>query len=102
MLDVLYCLMAKCLLLFTGVKLKVLDVDKLPKASMTGGLVQEFQHSVLPSVSPLATLICTLLSITVSFGFKQANGNQMCLLKKTKHFTKVGVKSVGHVSVSGL
>ncbi|XP_076130397.1 dolichyl pyrophosphate Glc1Man9GlcNAc2 alpha-1,3-glucosyltransferase isoform X1 [Alosa pseudoharengus] len=47
-----------------GVKLKVLDVDKLPKASMTGGLVQEFQHSVLPSVSPLTTLICTLLSIT--------------------------------------
>lgn len=47
-----------------GVKLKVLNVDKLPKASMTGGLVQEFQHSVLPSVSPLATLICTLLSIT--------------------------------------
>ncbi|KAL2095298.1 hypothetical protein ACEWY4_010017 [Coilia grayii] len=46
-----------------GVKLKVLDVDKLPKASMTGGLVQEFQHSVLPSVSPLATLVCTLVSI---------------------------------------
>ncbi|TRZ03287.1 hypothetical protein DNTS_006716 [Danionella cerebrum] len=46
-----------------GVKLKVLDASKLPKASMTGGLVQEFQHSVLPSVSPLVTLVCTLLSI---------------------------------------
>ncbi|XP_026090767.1 probable dolichyl pyrophosphate Glc1Man9GlcNAc2 alpha-1,3-glucosyltransferase [Carassius auratus] len=46
-----------------GVKFKLLDVNKLPKASMTGGLVQEFQHSVLPSVSPLATLVCTLLSI---------------------------------------
>lgn len=46
-----------------GVKFKLLDMNKLPKASMTGGLVQEFQHSVLPSVSPLATLICTLLSI---------------------------------------
>ncbi|XP_066502804.1 probable dolichyl pyrophosphate Glc1Man9GlcNAc2 alpha-1,3-glucosyltransferase [Hoplias malabaricus] len=46
-----------------GVKLKLLDINKLPKASMTGGLVQEFQHSVLPTVSPLMTLICTLLSI---------------------------------------
>uniref|UniRef100_A0AAR2KII9 Alpha-1,3-glucosyltransferase n=1 Tax=Pygocentrus nattereri TaxID=42514 RepID=A0AAR2KII9_PYGNA len=46
-----------------GIKLKLLDINKLPKASMTGGLVQEFQHSVLPSVSPLMTLIFTLLSI---------------------------------------
>uniref|UniRef100_A0A673WHW9 Alpha-1,3-glucosyltransferase n=3 Tax=Salmo trutta TaxID=8032 RepID=A0A673WHW9_SALTR len=46
-----------------GVRLKLLDVTKLPKASMTGGLVQEFQHSILPSVSPSITLICTLLSI---------------------------------------
>uniref|UniRef100_A0A673W6F4 Alpha-1,3-glucosyltransferase n=1 Tax=Salmo trutta TaxID=8032 RepID=A0A673W6F4_SALTR len=48
-----------------GVRLKLLDVTKLPKASMTGGLVQEFQHSILPSVSPSITLICTLLSIMV-------------------------------------
>uniref|UniRef100_A0A8C9RAG1 Alpha-1,3-glucosyltransferase n=2 Tax=Scleropages formosus TaxID=113540 RepID=A0A8C9RAG1_SCLFO len=47
-----------------GIKLKLLDVAKLPKASMTGGLVQEFQHSVLPSVSPLITLICTLISVS--------------------------------------
>ncbi|XP_026861761.2 probable dolichyl pyrophosphate Glc1Man9GlcNAc2 alpha-1,3-glucosyltransferase isoform X1 [Electrophorus electricus] len=46
-----------------GVKLGMLDINKLPKATMTGGLVQEFQHTVLPSVSPLVTLICTLLSI---------------------------------------
>ncbi|MCI4386597.1 hypothetical protein PGIGA_G00064230 [Pangasianodon gigas] len=46
-----------------GVKFKLLDQNKLPKASMTGGLVQEFQHSVLPPVSPLVTLVCTLLSI---------------------------------------
>lgn len=46
-----------------GVRLKLLDVERLPKASMTGGLVQEFQHSVLPSVSPSVTLVCTLLSI---------------------------------------
>nr|XP_046267200.1 probable dolichyl pyrophosphate Glc1Man9GlcNAc2 alpha-1,3-glucosyltransferase isoform X2 [Scatophagus argus]XP_046267201.1 probable dolichyl pyrophosphate Glc1Man9GlcNAc2 alpha-1,3-glucosyltransferase isoform X2 [Scatophagus argus]XP_046267202.1 probable dolichyl pyrophosphate Glc1Man9GlcNAc2 alpha-1,3-glucosyltransferase isoform X2 [Scatophagus argus] len=46
-----------------GVRLKLLDEAQLPRASMTGGLVQEFQHSVLPSVSPSITLICTLLSI---------------------------------------
>ncbi|KAG9332991.1 hypothetical protein JZ751_013946 [Albula glossodonta] len=43
-----------------GVKLKLLDASTLPKASMTGGLVQEFQHSVLPSVSPLVTLPAVL------------------------------------------
>lgn len=46
-----------------GLKYKFLDPEKIPKASMTGGLVQEFQHTVLPSVTPLATLICTFVSI---------------------------------------
>lgn len=53
-------------MLILGGKLKLLDLNKLPKASMTGGLVQEFQHSFLPPVSPLVTLVCTLLSILVS------------------------------------
>lgn len=34
---------------------------KSGQSSMTGGLVQEYEHSVLPSVSPLATLICTVV-----------------------------------------
>ncbi|KAJ8275839.1 hypothetical protein COCON_G00075910 [Conger conger] len=55
--------MADKVLSILGVKLKLFDVDRLPKASMTGGLVQEFQHSVLPSVSPSATLVCTVISI---------------------------------------
>ncbi|MBN3308863.1 ALG8 glucosyltransferase, partial [Amia calva] len=46
-----------------GVKLQWIEMDKLPKASMTGGLVQEFQHSVLPSVTPLVTLVCTITSV---------------------------------------
>ncbi|XP_061754722.1 probable dolichyl pyrophosphate Glc1Man9GlcNAc2 alpha-1,3-glucosyltransferase isoform X2 [Nerophis ophidion] len=46
-----------------GNRLKLLNEAKLSRASMTGGLVQEFQHSVLPSVSPSVTLVCTLLSI---------------------------------------
>lgn len=49
----------------SGAKLKLLEEAALPRASMTGGLVQEFQHSVLPSVSPSVTLVCTLLSILV-------------------------------------
>ncbi|KAM4620943.1 dolichyl pyrophosphate Glc1Man9GlcNAc2 alpha-1,3-glucosyltransferase [Polymixia lowei] len=46
-----------------GVRLKLLDAARRPQASMTGGLVQEFQHDVLPSISPPITLACTLLSI---------------------------------------
>ncbi|ELV13888.1 putative dolichyl pyrophosphate Glc1Man9GlcNAc2 alpha-1,3-glucosyltransferase [Tupaia chinensis] len=46
-----------------GLKLKLLDPNKIPKASMTSGLVQQFEHTVLPSVTPLATLICTLIAI---------------------------------------
>ncbi|POI23595.1 hypothetical protein CIB84_012657, partial [Bambusicola thoracicus] len=49
-----------------GLKYNFLDPTKIPKASMTGGLVQEFQHTVLPSVTPLATLICTFISILPS------------------------------------
>ncbi|KAM6907893.1 dolichyl pyrophosphate Glc1Man9GlcNAc2 alpha-1,3-glucosyltransferase isoform 1-T1 [Xenentodon cancila] len=46
-----------------GVRLRLLQEAELPRGSMTGGLVQEFQHSVLPSISPSVTLVCTLLSI---------------------------------------
>ncbi|NXO05379.1 ALG8 glucosyltransferase, partial [Rhinopomastus cyanomelas] len=49
-----------------GVKCNLLDASRIPTASMTGGLVQEFQHAVLPSVTPLATLVCTLMSVLPS------------------------------------
>ena len=35
-------------------------------ASMTGGLVKEFEHAVLPSIGPKTTLICTLLALMVT------------------------------------
>ncbi|EDM18491.1 asparagine-linked glycosylation 8 homolog (yeast, alpha-1,3-glucosyltransferase), isoform CRA_b [Rattus norvegicus] len=49
-----------------GLELKLLDPSQIPRASMTSGLVQQSQHTVLPSVSPSATLICTLIAILPS------------------------------------
>lgn len=33
------------------------------EASMTGGLVQEYKHSVLPSIKPSVTFILTMLTM---------------------------------------
>ncbi|KAM8741757.1 dolichyl pyrophosphate Glc1Man9GlcNAc2 alpha-1,3-glucosyltransferase [Acanthopagrus schlegelii] len=68
-----------------GVRLKLLQEAELPRASMTGGLVQEFQHSVLPSVTPSITLVCTLLSIlpavaSIWWRPRGARGFLRCLL----------------------
>uniref|UniRef100_A0A8C5P9H8 Alpha-1,3-glucosyltransferase n=1 Tax=Leptobrachium leishanense TaxID=445787 RepID=A0A8C5P9H8_9ANUR len=49
-----------------GARLQLLSPDSVRAGSMTGGLVQEFEHSVLPSVTPMATLLCTGLSILPS------------------------------------
>ncbi|XP_072040755.1 dolichyl pyrophosphate Glc1Man9GlcNAc2 alpha-1,3-glucosyltransferase-like isoform X2 [Amphiura filiformis] len=47
-----------------GVKADLLTVNTTQsQASMTGGLVQEFQHTTLPSVPPIATFVLTGLSI---------------------------------------
>lgn len=43
-----------------------MNITDSSSAVMTGGLVQEFRHSVLPSVSPLITFILTILSIMPS------------------------------------
>lgn len=32
-----------------------------PVASMTGGLVQEFDHNILPSITPFITLVLTVM-----------------------------------------
>uniref|UniRef100_A0A3Q3QI24 Alpha-1,3-glucosyltransferase n=1 Tax=Monopterus albus TaxID=43700 RepID=A0A3Q3QI24_MONAL len=58
----LYNLLDKGLVML-GVRLRLLEEAGLHRATMTGGLVQEMQHSVLPSISPTVTLVCTLLSI---------------------------------------
>jgi len=51
--------------LFAGNKLGLVASSN-SSAAMTGGLVQEFNHSVLPSVKPLATFLLTALFIIVS------------------------------------
>lgn len=43
-----------------GVKLDMIDAYKVP-AAMTRGLVGEYQHCVLPSISPLVTMILSVL-----------------------------------------
>lgn len=68
-----------------GVKLKLLHEADLPRASMTGGLVQKFEHTILPSISPSVTLVCTVLSILpalVSLWWRPcgARGFLRCLL----------------------
>lgn len=40
-----------------------ITVNKV-EGSMTGGLVQEYDHSVLPSIRPIITLVLTVVSIT--------------------------------------
>ena len=52
--------------LFVGNKLSLISPGNMQSASMTGGLVGHSQHTVLPSISPLATLISTLLAMLVS------------------------------------
>ncbi|XP_023291817.2 probable dolichyl pyrophosphate Glc1Man9GlcNAc2 alpha-1,3-glucosyltransferase isoform X1 [Lucilia cuprina] len=42
---------------------KVLKVDSSSSASFTSGLVQEYDHVVLPSVRPLATFVLTLVTM---------------------------------------
>ena len=48
---------------YLGVKYGL--VNETQTAAMTGGLVQEFEHSVFPSIKPLVTLVATALSILV-------------------------------------
>jgi hypothetical protein len=40
--------------------------SNVPAAVMTGGLVQEYKHIILPEVTPRITFLCTLLSVLVS------------------------------------
>ncbi len=49
----------------SGVRLGMLSQNASSSAAMTGGLVQEFDHTVLPSIGPLVTLVATSLSILV-------------------------------------
>nr|CAG4646289.1 EOG090X06YP [Macrothrix elegans] len=45
-----------------AIKLGWIEPSTMTTASMTGGLVKEFEHVILPSVGPKTTLICTLVA----------------------------------------
>ncbi|KAL3880807.1 hypothetical protein ACJMK2_033014 [Sinanodonta woodiana] len=47
-------------------KFNLLAIESNRTAVMTGGLVQEYDHVVLPSITPFVTLVVTLLAITPS------------------------------------
>jgi len=49
-----------------GGRLGLVSSDDVNIASMTAGLVQEYDHHVLPSVRPLHTLISTIAAAVVS------------------------------------
>ena len=51
-----------------GSKAGILPKDAMKsKASMTGGLVGQSEHLILPSVPPVVTMILTLFSVMVSW-----------------------------------
>ena len=54
--------MADKLLVVAGKQLGLLDSSSVV-ASMTGGLVQDITHTVLPNISPLVTAVITLTSM---------------------------------------
>nr|CAG4647935.1 EOG090X06YP [Moina brachiata] len=45
-------------------RLDIIHPEVTTIASMTGGLVKEFEHTILPTIMPKVTLLCTLLAIT--------------------------------------
>lgn len=60
-------------------------MGNLSTASMTGGLVQEFSHSVLPSIPPVVTLILTAFfmvpaMVKLFFLNKQATNFLRCMV----------------------
>ena len=54
----------------TGVRVGLVPPGVTP-AAMTSGLVQQYDHAVLPSVTPVVTLACTVTSMLVCFLKKQ-------------------------------
>ena len=71
-----------------GSKLGFLPKELMNKqASMTGGLVGQSEHLILPSVPPLVTMILTLLSLMV---------RNLLLTSKIIILQDYGVRGRGH------
>jgi len=50
----------------TGNRFGLIDSSMVQNASMTAGLVQEYDHAVLPSIRPFNTLTFTITASVVS------------------------------------
>jgi len=72
--------MCNCVLTIdeSGGRFGLISSDDVHTASMTAGLVQEYDHHVLPSVRPLHTLISTIVATVVSL-------SHICLTKLGLH-----------------
>ena len=57
----------------TGGQLGLVSSDDRHTASMTAGLVQEYNHRVLPSIRPLHTLVFTVMAAVVCFYLQQGS-----------------------------
>ena len=55
-------------------KLDICPVRSEITASMTGGLVQEYEHAVLPSITPLVTFVLALASMLPCLGYLWRSG----------------------------
>jgi hypothetical protein len=55
----------KTLIYFSALKAGFVSRESITVGTMTGGLVQEFQHTILPSIPAVVTLVLTVLSILV-------------------------------------
>ena len=69
-------------------------------AAMTGGLVQEFDHSVLPSVKPLATFILTAASMIVRhFNTVHLHFNMAAVLIPIYNYICVYISERAHLNI---
>lgn len=61
LLNINFCFLYNRLIYITVPKLGI-NVPKM-EATMTGGLVHEFDHAVLPSITPTVTFVLTFISM---------------------------------------
>ncbi|GFR81799.1 alpha-1,3-glucosyltransferase [Elysia marginata] len=69
-----------------GLKTHFLRAGDVPAASMTGGMVQEYSHVVLPSIAPLVTMILTVCGMLL-VKFSREDAKIFLILSTTGYFS---------------